>query len=175
MVRWIWVLATGLLLLLPPAWAQGGSAAKAGLAVCAAQSDLGERVKCLDRLAAAAVAQERERGVRPSAAARPPSGAAPSRRASIYEEFVSRAKANIVGELDDPLAVQWRNLFVSGRKRPALCGELSDRDRRGAYGGYRRFLATTEPSLQELEDPKQPFLFARLWEAMCNEPLERVE
>jgi hypothetical protein len=94
---------------------------------------------------------------------------------SKYTEFIAKAKANVTANLKDPASAQWRGLYISGSKMPALCGEINGKNSYGAYIGFRRFYATTEILLTEIENPRDNFVFNGMWPKICNEEIEKVE
>jgi hypothetical protein len=143
------------------------------------QQDRAKRSACFEKVARDAVAALERRPAAPSAATpaaetpEPPASTAP--KEGKYAAFVGKAKANVSRAFKDPSSVQFRNLFVSTSGSQALCGELNAKNSYGAYVGFRRFFATEEPALQDVEDPRAPSVMATMWGMMCGSEIERVE
>ena len=154
--------------------AQDSPAFNQRLGACDAQKAAGPRAKCFEQLARDAVAKLDQVVAAPQSPAvkEPPAPPAPIGK---YADFVVKAKGNITSSLRDPSSVQWRGLFVSGSKMPALCGEMNGKNAYGAYIGFRRFYATTEKLLTEIENPRDNFVFNGMWPKVCNEETEKVE
>jgi len=164
--------------LTPQANAQPAAEFNQRLGRCDGQADRAKRAQCFERLAKDAVAEldRRLTAAAPPAAGQTSETSEQSRpKLSKYADFVAKAKANITVGFKDPSSVQWRNLFVSGTIMQALCGELNGKNSYGAYVGFRRFFATSEPLLQAIENPKQPFILEKMWESTCKEEIEKVE
>ncbi len=100
-------------------------------------------------------------------------------REGRYADFVARAKERLTHDFRDPLAVQYRDLYIGeGDGEPTLCGEFNGKNRFGVYVGFRRFYITegnpgqTEPSGPDW-DPN--YYFNRTWPAKCGTRRAQVE
>lgn len=141
--------------------------------VCTAQADRTKRAQCFERLARDAISElERAKQLPPPVAQQ---SEQPKPTLGKHADFIAKAKSNVTAGFKDSSSVQWRNLFVSGSKLLALCGEINAKNSYGAYVGFRRFFATSEPMLQEIENPEQPYVLEKMWGSMCTEELEKVE
>jgi hypothetical protein len=160
--------------LVGPAAAQSTAEFNQSLGACSAQQDRMKRLSCFERLAREAVAELDKRQNAPAvpSAVPPP---APAAKVSQHAAFIAKAKANISVSFKDPSSVQYRDLYVSESGSRALCGEINAKNSYGGYVGFRRFFATDEPVLQDIEDPKQPTVMATMWGLMCGKEVERVE
>lgn len=96
-------------------------------------------------------------------------------QAGNYSNFVARAKASIASSVKDPSSVQFQSLFISGTKLAVLCGELNGKNSYGAYVGFRRFYSTGEAHLNEIENPRDNYVFDRMWPSMCGEKIAAVD
>lgn len=92
-----------------------------------------------------------------------------------YENFVAYAKAGLTDTLKDPSSAQFRDLFLSGKAMPVLCGEINSKNSYGAYVGFSRFYATGTPSLNSIETKKEDYVFNRMWPSMCGEKTTDVQ
>lgn len=147
------------------------------LGACSAQADKTKKSQCYERVARDAVAALSRQATQPTAPIAAISAPAIIPQAKKYSAFIEKAKANIAANLKDPASSQWRNTFVSdaGSKLLVLCGEVNAKNSYGAYIGFRRFFATAEPLLQEIENPKQPSIIEKMWPSMCMNELEKVD
>jgi len=65
--------------------------------------------------------------------------------------FVSKAKSNITQGFKDPQSAQFKGLFVGKNGAMlTLCGEVNAKNSYGAYVGFQKFFATSEPMLQQI-------------------------
>ena len=94
--------------------------------------------------------------------------------AGNYANFTARAKAAITVSFKDPASAQFQSLFLSGKTLPVLCGEVNGRNSYGGFVGFRRFYATGQPSLNDVENPRDDFVFARMWPSMCGEKVADI-
>ncbi|MYM75462.1 hypothetical protein GTP56_25155 [Duganella sp. FT134W] len=85
-----------------------------------------------------------------------------------YKNFVAQAKQAVTRDFKDPSSVQYRGLFVSGTTLPVLCGEINGKNSYGAYIGFRRFYATSDGLLTMVENPKENYVFERMYPDMCG-------
>ena len=90
-------------------------------------------------------------------------------RAGRYEGFARFAKDVLIRSFKDPGTVQFRELFISGKALPVLCGEVNGRNSYGAFVGFRRFYATGKAMLNEIEPARDTFVFDRMWPKLCGE------
>jgi len=95
-------------------------------------------------------------------------------KAGKYEEFARFAKEALTRSFKDPGAVQFRGLFISGKAMPVLCGEVNGKNSYGAFVGFRRFYATGEAMLTEVEPARDTFVFERMWPTMCGEKVADI-
>jgi len=100
--------------------------------------------------------------------------------AGNYNNFVRRAKAALTENFKDPRSAQFRSLFISGDKLPALCGEVNAKNSYGAYVGFRKFYATGKSSLNAVEPGADGaggdrYVFDSMWPSMCGERKADIE
>jgi hypothetical protein len=160
--------------------AQDAAAFNQRLGGCEAQKATAPRAKCFELLARDAIAMlDQHKSVPtpnqakdPTLAPVPAQSPAPS---SQYTDFIAKAKANITSSMRDPSSVQWKGLFISKSGAQSLCGEINGKNAYGAYVGFRRFYATTEKLLSEIESEKDGFVFNKMWPKLCGEELVKVE
>jgi hypothetical protein len=94
--------------------------------------------------------------------------------AGNYANFTARAKAAITASFKDPASAQFQSLFLSGKALPVLCGEVNGKNSYGGFVGFRRFYATGQPSLNDVENPRENFVFAQMWPSMCAEKIADI-
>ncbi|MBU0749132.1 MAG: hypothetical protein KKG67_20310 [Gammaproteobacteria bacterium] len=136
------------------------------LGACGATTERAKRAVCFEALARDAVGELSKQQV-----AAAPATASPSK----YADFISKAKTNITRDFKDSSSVQWRNTYVSDNKFPVLCGEINAKNSYGAYVGFRKFYATSEPMLQQIADPEDSFVMDKTWPRMCTVITEQVD
>lgn len=91
-----------------------------------------------------------------------------------FSGFIVEAKAAVTAAFKDPASAQFQSLFISGRALPVLCGEINAKNSYGGYVGFRRFYSTGQASLTEVENPRDRFVFERMWPSMCGEKVTDV-
>lgn len=142
------------------------------LGICTATAERGKKTQCFEQLSRDAIGQLEKRDVE---AVIPINKATPVVSLSKYADLIAKAKSNITRDFKDTASVQWRNVFVSDGTVPALCGEVNAKNSYGAYVGFRRFFATSQFGLQEVENPKDPYVLETMWKSMCSKLVETVE
>lgn len=132
---------------------------------CSSVKDAATRAKCFETLTATMLRATEAPATPPAPPAPPP---------SPYAALIAAGKANITTDLKDPSSAKFRNLFIGGEKAlPALCGEIAAKNSYGAYTGFKRFYATTEKLLSEIEQPT--VAFNTMYRKMCEPLQEAVE
>lgn len=91
-----------------------------------------------------------------------------------YSNFVARAKVAIAATMKDPASAQFQSLFVSGSALPVLCGEINGKNSYGGFVGFRRFYSTGKPPLGDIENPKESYVFDKMWPSMCGEKVADI-
>lgn len=86
-----------------------------------------------------------------------------------FEGFVRFAKDALTKSFKDPLDIQFRGVFISGKVLPVLCGEVNGKNSYGAFVGFRRFYTTGDAMLTEVEPVRDAFVFERMWPRMCGD------
>ena len=95
--------------------------------------------------------------------------------AGDYAKVVEGAKSALLIGFKDPLSVQYRGLFISTNSLHVLCGEVNAKNSYGGYIGFRRFYATEEPLVTQIEDANDTYPFSQKWPIMCGERRASVE
>lgn len=88
--------------------------------------------------------------------------------AGDYGQFIADAKAMLTRDFKDPSSATYRGLFISKKGMTALCGEINAKNSYGAYVGFRRFYATGKELLNEVEKPKDDYVFSQMYPSMCG-------
>ena len=65
----------------------------------------------------------------------------------IDRQFVPKAKRNVLILLNTGGLVAWRDLVISSRHLPVLCGQVRVQTSQQVSSDYKRFVATPEPRL----------------------------
>lgn len=91
-----------------------------------------------------------------------------------YKNFSKFAKESIANQFKDPGSVQFRGLFVSGRKMSVLCGEINGKNSYGAYVGFNRFYSTGKATLNSVESAQNKSVFESMWPSMCGDKISDV-
>lgn len=86
-----------------------------------------------------------------------------------FEGFVRFAKEALTQSFKDPLDIQFRGVFISGKVLPVLCGEVNGKNSYGAFVGFRRFYATRNALLTAVEPVRDTIVFERMWPTMCGD------
>lgn len=161
-----------LFLLCHNANAQGLSELNQRLGYCDAQTVPSKRATCFEKLArdAIKVMENPAQASQPAAA-----GAAPPDKANKYADFIAKAKTSLTREFKDPATVQWRGLFIAGEQLPVLCGELNGRNSYGAYVGFRRFYASENTALQDIENKDNRAMIDGMWPTMCGKKIAEID
>ncbi|MBX7229629.1 MAG: hypothetical protein K1X48_08505 [Burkholderiaceae bacterium] len=99
---------------------------------------------------------------------------APPPDPKAYSKFVAGAKAILESSVDNPSAVKYQSLYISGATHHILCGEVNITNRSGEYVGFRRFYANAK-TIAEIENPQDNAVFLQMWPAVCQPKLVDVE
>ncbi len=86
----------------------------------------------------------------------------------IDRQFVPRAKRNVLVLLNSGGQVTWRDLVVSSRILPVLCGQVRVQSNPQVSVDYKRFVATSEPRLVAIDS--QLIAIQDLWNRLCPRP-----
>ena len=87
-----------------------------------------------------------------------------------HAEFVNSAKKIISNKFKDPDSVLFRNLFLSNKAVPTLCGELNAKNSYGGYVGYKGFFHNSISTIVDDGNSKGGgFLYLQLYNDRCGE------
>jgi hypothetical protein len=88
---------------------------------------------------------------------------------------VRGGKLAVSKDMKDPLAVQFRNLFLSDGQVPKLCGEVNAKNSYGAYIGFRKFIATEKGEVKVISGiDVDSSVFDRSWKYYCSENIIKL-
>lgn len=93
-----------------------------------------------------------------------------------YADFIREAKTNVTANFKDPSSAQFRNLYLSKKTFPTLCGEVNAKNSYGAYVGFRGFIYNSVTTL--IDDGKElgeGFIYRRLLADSCAEKFADVD
>lgn len=84
--------------------------------------------------------------------------------------FVLAAKRSITHDFKDPDSVLYRDVFISNRTTPTLCGEINAKNSYGGYVGYKRFFYNRVVSgVDRSEIPENRASYSRLESVYCRD------
>ena len=93
-----------------------------------------------------------------------------------HADFVRQAKAKITANFKDPSSAQFRNLYLSGKGLPTLCGEVNAKNSYGAYVGFRGFIySETSMLLDDGKELGEQFIYRQMLPGSCGEKFADVE
>jgi hypothetical protein len=69
-----------------------------------------------------------------------------------HQRFVTDAKRAITQNLKDPDSALFRDMFLSNKELPTLCGEMNAKNSYGGYVGYKKFFYNRIAS--HIDDPE---------------------
>lgn len=80
--------------------------------------------------------------------------------------YVQRAQDQLVRDFKDPAAARYRNVTLSNRDVPTVCGEVNGKNSYGAYVGFKRFYATDTRGFSAVDDGSTQF--EEVWSRVCD-------
>ncbi|MBU2122964.1 MAG: hypothetical protein KJ999_21320 [Gammaproteobacteria bacterium] len=86
--------------------------------------------------------------------------------------FVLAAKRSITSDFKDPDSVLYRDVFISNRTTPTLCGEINAKNSYGGYIGYKRFFYNRIVSgVNGSEIPDSSASYSKLESVYCRDKM----
>lgn len=85
------------------------------------------------------------------------------------EGFLRAAKRSITRSFKDPDSALFRDLYISNKATPTLCGEVNAKNSYGGYVGYKRFFYNRAVSGREDSDSASGAQFLRLEARYCRD------
>ncbi len=85
------------------------------------------------------------------------------------EAFLRAAKRSITHSFKDPDSALFRDLYISNKGTPTLCGEVNAKNSYGGYVGYKRFFYNRAVSGREDSDSATGAQFLRLEAVFCKD------
>lgn len=87
-----------------------------------------------------------------------------------HEVFVLSAKRVVSDAFKDPDSVRYRDMYISNKTVPTLCGELNSKNSYGGYVGYKRFFYNRVVSAVYSNDSSEEIRrYAKLEAIYCND------
>jgi hypothetical protein len=102
----------------------------------------------------------------PSLGARPTTAKHELSSETKQEVWIVQSQEGVRKRLKDPSSAEFRNVrFNDADGTPVVCGEVNSKNSYGGYGGFQRFVASSDV-LVFLEDEVSDF--GRVWATMCS-------
>ena len=93
-----------------------------------------------------------------------------------YKSFIEKSKKTISNNFKDPESVRFRNLILSNKKLPTLCGEVNAKNSYGAYVGYKGFIhSSISTIIDDGNSQGEGFVYRKMYETSCLDKFAEID
>ena len=82
------------------------------------------------------------------------------------KQYIEEAKSLLIKNFKDPDSSNFREVYISRRDVPVVCGEVNGKNSYGGYVGFKKFYATDTPNFFAIDDGSRKF--DETWERLCQ-------